>query len=118
MSSETQFVMFSPQRKTRQGITLTPRSGVVSNPRTAAKGKSVVFADGPPAPPPLGSLSGNIEVGGEMENMEDWRKFKEEGLLDETALERRDREALLEKVSKLQREVSSFKIFLILLGIV
>ncbi|GER41990.1 nuclear matrix constituent protein-related [Striga asiatica] len=52
----------------------------------------VTLIDVPPPPPP---------------NMEDWRRFREVGLLDVAALERRDREALQEKVEKLETENTS-----------
>ncbi|KAJ6987251.1 hypothetical protein NC653_020482 [Populus alba x Populus x berolinensis] len=67
-----------------------------------AKGKAVVLIDGAlPPPPPVGSLSGNA---GELdtEDVEAWRRFREVGLLDEAAMERRDREALLERASRLE----------------
>ncbi|GER41988.1 nuclear matrix constituent protein-related [Striga asiatica] len=54
------------------------------------KDKVVALIDIPPPPPP---------------NMEDWRRFREVGLLDVAALERRDREALQEKVERLETEI-------------
>lgn len=117
--------MFTPQKKPWSGLSLTPgketsgggKSGLgarvsTPNPSSSIKGKGVVYVDGPAhqppplPPPPVSFLSEN---GGRdltsMENMDDWRRFKEVGLLDEAAMERRDRDALIEKVSRLEREV-------------
>lgn len=111
--------MFTPQKKSWSALSITPRleSGGplrTPNPPTAGKGKAVAFVDGPPPPPPVALLSENGARGlRDMENMEDWRRFKEAGLLDEAAMERRDREALLEKAERLEREVrdSNFRVF-------
>lgn len=117
--------MFTPQKKPWTGISLAPgkeasaagRIGVgariaTPNPSSSGKGKAVAYVDGPAhpptplPPPPVGFLNenGGRDLGN-MENMEDWRRFKEAGLLDEAAMERRDREALIEKVAILEREV-------------
>ncbi|KAL9669890.1 hypothetical protein QQ045_007440 [Rhodiola kirilowii] len=97
--------MFASQRKGWQ----TPRNGgglpSRSNARNSSKGKAVAFADSPP--PPLGSLSENGQMGFEEGgDMEDWRRFREAGMLDEDLMERKDRQALTEKVAKLENETT------------
>lgn len=91
--------MFSPLRKAPAALSLTPRN--------TDKGKAVAYVDGPP--PPLGSLSeirsgGGAKTSPELQNA-DWRRFKEVGLLDEAAMERRDRQELANKVDRLEAEV-------------
>ncbi|KAJ6768614.1 PROTEIN CROWDED NUCLEI 4, partial [Salix koriyanagi] len=105
--------MFTPQRRPSPAITLTPRSGMqrsgganagTTSTGIGAKGKAVALIDGAlPPPPPVGSLGGNA---GELdtEDVEAWRRFREVGLLDEATMERKDREALLEKASRLEKE--------------
>lgn len=109
--------MLTPQRKawppaaaaatsfTPHRVGATMSSGLVPS----AKGKAVIVADEPQQPPPLGSLSeagGQVAVGFDAGNIEDWKKFREFGLLDEAVMQRKDQEALLEKVSRLEKEVS------------
>lgn len=110
--------MFTPQRRPIPATKLTPRgteaqrSGAISNARNI-KGKAVAFAETPsvPPPPPVNSLldynSGSATVF-PAESEDDWRRFREAGLLDEATMERKDREALMEKVSKLEKEVAYF----------
>lgn len=63
---------------------------------TDRKGKGIAFADEITTPsPPTG-----------LRREDDWRKFKEVGLLDEASLERKDIDALLEKNLKLEKEVN------------
>ncbi|KAF7827872.1 protein CROWDED NUCLEI 3-like isoform X1 [Senna tora] len=101
--------MFSSHRKGWSStVSLTPqRSGA----GTTSKGKAIAFADDPP--PPLGSLSENRDkmvVGYDsMGNIEDWKKFKEAGFLDEAAMQKKDHEALVEKVSRLERELFDYQ---------
>lgn len=96
--------MFTPKRQW-QGPSRTPRSVAHTPNPTTVKGKLVSFIDDPaPPPPPRGLLIEN-EDRVEMENMDDWKRFREVGLLDEAEMERRDREALMEKVQSLEREV-------------
>lgn len=93
--------------------TETQRSGAVSNARNI-KGKAVAFAETPsvPPPPPVNSLldynSGSATVF-PAESEDDWRRFREAGLLDEATMERKDREALMEKVSKLEQELYDYQ---------
>ncbi|KAL3510872.1 hypothetical protein ACH5RR_030273 [Cinchona calisaya] len=118
--------MFTPQKNQWSPLTITPRSEglgsgggakgrtTAANPRNLGKGKAVMYVDGPalppPPPPPVGLLSDN---GGrevvDLENIEDWRRFREVGLLDEAAMERRDREALLEKTARFERELLDYQ---------
>lgn len=110
--------MFTPQRRPIPATKLTPRgteaqrSGAISNVRNI-KGKAVAFAEtqSVPPPPPVNSLldynSGSATVF-PAESEDDWRRFREAGLLDEATMERKDREALMEKVSKLEKEVAYF----------
>lgn len=108
--------MFTPQRKARPTsatTTFTPHR-VGSSPGSGltpfAKGKAVVIADEPLPPPPLGSLNEAREEvmvasGLDAGYAEDWRKFREVGLLDEAVMQRKDQEALMEKLSRLEKEV-------------
>ncbi|XP_050372632.1 protein CROWDED NUCLEI 3 [Argentina anserina] len=94
--------MFSPLRKAPAALSLTPRN--------TDKGKAVAYVDGPP--PPLGSLnevrSGGAKTSPDLQNA-DWRRFKEVGLLDEAAMERRDRQELANKVARLESELYDYQ---------
>ncbi|OIW16750.1 hypothetical protein TanjilG_10640 [Lupinus angustifolius] len=106
--------MFTPQRKaTPTAASFTPHRGTTSNlPSSAAKGKSVLFAEEPPFPPPLASISETtkeLTIGFDVGNVDDWRKFKEAGLLDEAVMQRKDHEAVLDKVSRLEKELFDYQ---------
>ncbi|KAK4789062.1 hypothetical protein SAY86_020381 [Trapa natans] len=93
--------MSTPRRKGYLNLSLTPRSEV---PRSAAaKGKAI-------AGPPLGFLDDSGPAGGlGDEGLEDWRRFREAGLLDEAEMERRDRQAIADRVSELQSQLLDYQ---------
>ncbi|CAH9128848.1 unnamed protein product [Cuscuta epithymum] len=108
--------MFTPQKKSWPALSINPRVETggplrTPTPPTIGKGKAVAFVDGPPPPPPPVALLSDNGVRGvrDTESMEDWRRFKEAGLLDEAAMERQDREALLEKAERLERELFDYQ---------
>ncbi|QCD89714.1 hypothetical protein DEO72_LG4g660 [Vigna unguiculata] len=101
--------MFTPQKKVwpNAAAPFTPHRGGAVTVSASAKGKAV--ADGPP-PPPLGSLTETtVAVGFDTGNADDWRRFTELGLLDESVMQRKDHEALMEKVSRLEKELFDYQ---------
>ncbi|XP_072961780.1 nuclear matrix constituent protein 1a isoform X1 [Typha angustifolia] len=101
-------MMFTPQKKGFSGWTpspVNPRSGVLT---AFGKGKSVV--DATPPPPPQASLGENGgHEGGGSEDAEVWRRFRDAGLLDESALQRKDREALVRRIAELEKELHEYQ---------
>lgn len=105
--------MFTPQRKGWPRWSLTPGKTDAGNNDAAAsaKGKAVMEC-----PPPRASLEENGGVGtpgmfsspGEAEV---WKRFRESGALDPESLEKKEREALADRVSKLEAEVCFEKFF-------
>lgn len=110
--------MFTPQRK---GWSLAPRT-------TAERKKSPLRASGGPRggsgrgkgpaeagaslPPPPKDLLGENALGdveGADGEAETWRRLKEAGMLDEAEMERKDREALLEKIGLLGSELYDYQ---------
>ncbi|KAL3824055.1 hypothetical protein ACJIZ3_020084 [Penstemon smallii] len=77
--------MFTPKR---------PFPGLSITQEYSVKGKTVAFADGDRE---------------DADIVEDWRRFREVGLLDEAALEKRDREAVLERSQWLERELLDYQ---------
>ncbi|KAL0925043.1 hypothetical protein M5K25_003349 [Dendrobium thyrsiflorum] len=106
--------MFTPQRKGWAGLGLQENGSVVrANPRSSlggvlGRGKGVVGAEETPVPPPQGLLGdkdgerADMGVGGS--GSEDWKRFRESGLLDEKVQLRKDKEVLVERVSALEIE--------------
>ncbi|CAH8252163.1 unnamed protein product [Arabidopsis lyrata] len=100
---------------------MTPRSdtrkiGGVTNPRNVdRKGKAVAFSDdlviSTLPPPPIGTLTGEGVSRGYTDDMDmsDWRRFREVGLLNEASMEKKDQEALLEKISTLEKELYGYQ---------
>ncbi|KAK6157713.1 hypothetical protein DH2020_011961 [Rehmannia glutinosa] len=87
---------------------MTPKSEVRAMRNPTGNDKMAALIDGPPPPPPTGLLNDNGDRA-DVENMDDWRRFREVGLLDEAAMERRDREALLERTQRLERELFDYQ---------
>ncbi|PIA31370.1 hypothetical protein AQUCO_05000038v1 [Aquilegia coerulea] len=80
--------------------------------RSISKRKAVALFETTPPPPPLSSLGGRggeVDIDGGEEDQEVWKKFREEGLLDEATLLKRDREALAEKVSRVENELLEYQ---------
>ncbi|KAE8100790.1 hypothetical protein FH972_018650 [Carpinus fangiana] len=102
------FTTTTPQRKAWP-VATAQRSAAPNPASAAAKGKAVAFADGSTPPPPPRLLSGDGAAGLDTESMEDWKRLREAGLLDAAAMERKDRQALLEKISKLQSELYDYQ---------
>lgn len=95
--------MFTPHRK---GWPAAPPFTPHRAGSAAAKGKAV--AEDPP--PPLRSLTEiTVAVGRDAGNAEDWKMFTELGLLDESVMQRKDHEALVEKVSRLEKELFDYQ---------
>ncbi|RYR56473.1 hypothetical protein Ahy_A05g022175 [Arachis hypogaea] len=108
--------MFTPQRKAWPAASsFTPHRGGGAASSALFKGKAVVVADDPaPPPPPLGSLSEatretDVTVGFDGGSVDDWKKFREVGLLDEAVMQRKDHEALLQRVSRLEKELLDYQ---------
>ncbi|KMT08442.1 hypothetical protein BVRB_6g141190 [Beta vulgaris subsp. vulgaris] len=101
--------MFTPQRK----APWTPLSSAPTR-RTlnssSEKGKTPwTPLSSAPTPPPTTSLAASETDGFDRGNSDDWRKFKEAGLLDESALEKKDHQALLNRISRLEKELFDYQ---------
>ncbi|XP_009383797.3 nuclear matrix constituent protein 1 [Musa acuminata AAA Group] len=114
--------MFTPQRK---GWSPSPRYGdgvdnrmktPAVNTRTGSgvaflKGKGKSAVEALPPPPPLQALLGeNGSIGVvDQGDAEVWRSFREAGLLDESSLQRKDRDALVQRISELEKELHEYQ---------
>ncbi|KAL3654365.1 hypothetical protein CASFOL_004046 [Castilleja foliolosa] len=101
--------MFNTPKKQWAGPSMTPNSEARSKRNTTGKDKMVAFIDGPTLPPPPTGLLNDNANRDDAENLEDWRRFREVGLLDEAAMERRDRDALQERAQRLEKELFDYQ---------
>ncbi|CAL9155666.1 unnamed protein product [Musa hybrid cultivar] len=121
--------MFTPQKKGWPGWSPSPRVGdgvdngmttPVVNTRSGSvlaflkgkgKGKGNNTAEALPLPLPLqaslGENGDTVVVGGG--DAEVWRNFREAGLLDESALQNKDREALVQRILALEKELHEYQ---------
>lgn len=126
VDEEQGFLMFTPQKKGWPGWSPSPRVGdgvdngmttPVVNTRSGSvlaflkgkgKGKGNNTAEALPLPLPLqaslGENGDTVVVGGG--DAEVWRNFREAGLLDESALQNKDKEALVQRILVLEKEVT------------
>ncbi|URD77109.1 Nuclear matrix constituent protein [Musa troglodytarum] len=112
--------MLAPQKK---GLFLSPRAvaarrnwpaqssfgnwgGVVPGRR---KGREVVAGNGIPQPEELPLCGDGEDREKEQSEAQVWRRFREAGFLDEAVLQRRDREALVQRISELEKELYQYQ---------
>ncbi|XP_064957357.1 nuclear matrix constituent protein 1 isoform X1 [Musa acuminata AAA Group] len=112
--------MLAPQKK---GLFLSPRvvaarrngpaqssfgnwGGVVPGTR---KGREVVAGNAIPQPEELPLCGDGEDREKEQSEAQVWRRFREAGFLDEAVLQRRDREALVRRISELEKELYQYQ---------
>lgn len=109
-------MMFTPQKK---GWSLSPsirdfnenglgspsnlQGRVGDSASLKGKGKNVVEEPRPPQAL-LGENAGDT-IGGWGAEVDAWRHFRDAGLLDESVLQRKDREALIQRINAVEKEV-------------
>ncbi|XP_031491691.1 nuclear matrix constituent protein 1-like isoform X1 [Nymphaea colorata] len=103
--------MFTPQRKGWPRWSLTPGKTDAGKNETSAsaKGKAVLEC-----PPPRASLeeNGGVVTPGMFSSpgeVEVWKRFREAGALEPASLEKKEREALAERVTKLEAELYDYQ---------
>ncbi|XP_074585001.1 nuclear matrix constituent protein 1a-like [Curcuma longa] len=112
--------MFTPQKK---GWSLSPSIrdfnenglGSPSNPQgrvggpSSLKGKGKSVVEEPRPPQTLLGENGGDTIGGWGAEVEAWRHFRDAGLLDESVLQRKDREALIQRINGLEKELHEYQ---------
>ncbi|XP_042432405.1 nuclear matrix constituent protein 1-like isoform X1 [Zingiber officinale] len=112
--------MFTPQKK---GWSLSPsirdfnENGLdsPSNPQgrvggpSSLKGKGKSVVEEPRPPQALLVENGGDTIGGWGAEVEAWRHFRDAGLLDESVLQRKDREALIQRINELEKELHEYQ---------